>query len=240
MCANPMGGSERLDRIDFMDFASGTDSPFKLLYLKVISDAVSDYLFFGLGKNGTVPDDFWYATEYFFTCRSYIEDTWSHAKFMRQAYVDETTGKRVSSTLMLSDEELKQTCFDRHYEIAELHKLMPIDRFLSWLRTRREEILTENQKQVNDYIDLLQRTALKSISAGTQIGFALDSADRMQVLIKPDSPEQVAELVLYAPRYRRSHRNLTRMNHQKERPIHNLPRSRYIEAPSGQFAFSLS
>lgn len=240
MCARPFGGAERLDRIDFLDFASGTDNPFKLLYLKVISDAASDYLFFGLGKNGTVPDDFWYATEYFFTCRSHLEETWKHAKFMRQAYVNEETGKRVSSTIMLTDEELKQTCFDRHYEIAELHQLMPMERFLEWLKVRREEILEENKQQVNDYIDLLQRTAFNRVKSGEQSNFKLDAADRMQVLTSPESPEQVAELVFYTPRYRTSS-YVRRPSQRPKRELSNIrvARGRPVET-IGQTHFHLS
>lgn len=183
MCSNPFGGNDRLDRIDFMDFASGTDSPFKLLYLKVISDAASDYLFFGLGKNGTVPDDFWYATEYFFTCKSYLEDTWKHAKFMRKAYVDEDTGKRVSSTLMLSDEELKQTCFDRHYEIVELHKLMPIERFVSKLEEQRLTILVSNWQQTQTFLNRP----------------FIDEHRLLQALVRPESSHELAECLLKRP-----------------------------------------
>jgi hypothetical protein len=238
MDANPFGGNARLDRIDFLDYASGTDSPWKLLYLKVISDAVSDYLYFGLGKNGTVADDFFYATEYFFKCRSFLPETWKHANSMRHAYVDEVSGKRVSSHLTLTDEELRQACFDRHYEIAELHNLMPFDQFIEWLKVRRSEILEENKAQVNAYIDLLQRTALREVIGGQQIPFKLDSADRMQVLTRPTSPEQVAELVFYAPRYRRQnrpHRQVTR----REIRIASPHVYRHVAVPSGQTQFAL-
>lgn len=241
MCSNPFGGNDRLDRIDFLDYASGTDNPFKLLYLKVISDAASDYLYFGLGRNGTVPDDFWYATEYFFTCRSYKRETWDHAKFMRNAYVDEDTGKRVSTTIMLRDEDLMAACFDRHYEIAELHNLMPIDVFLEWLRTRREEILEENKQQVNAYMDLLQRTSVNRVADGEQIPFKL--LDRMQVLARPESPEQVAELVFYAPRYRQSTRRHSTMSKNKREmstPPYRPPRYRSVVAPPGQLHFVLT
>ena len=203
MAKNPFGGATRLDTIDFMDFAGGSDSPIKMLYIKVISDAASDYLFFGLGKNGTVADDFWYATEYFFNVRSYRKETWEHAKFMRHAYFDETSKKRVSTSIMLTDEELKMACFDRHYELAELDRQMPFEMFLVWLKQRREELLLENMAQVNDYIDLLQQTALKEVEGGQQIQHRFNAIDRFQVLCRPDSPEQIAELVYYKPRYRR-------------------------------------
>jgi hypothetical protein len=70
MCSNPTGGNDRLDRIDFMSYASGSDDPYKLLAIAVIVDATSSYLYFGLGKNGTTLDEFWFAAEFFFRTRS--------------------------------------------------------------------------------------------------------------------------------------------------------------------------
>lgn len=243
MCARPFGGADRLDRIDFTAYASGSDSPYKLLYLHVISDAASDYLFYGFGKNGTVPDDFWYAKEYFFTCRSHLPETWQHAKFMRKAYVDEESGKRVASTIMLSDEELKQGCFDRHYELAGLNGFMPFDRFVEWLKIRRAELITLNQKQVNDYIDLLQSTALaKHMEQGIQVPFRMEALDRMQVLVSPESPEQVAEMIYYTPRYRSSPRARMRNTRVARREDSTVRTGslRYTGVTEGQIAFALS
>jgi hypothetical protein len=237
MCKNPFGGNARLDRIDFMDYASGTDSPFKLLYLKVISDAANNYLYFGFGDNHTVPDEFWYATEYFFTCRSYLKETWEHAKFMRHAYFDETLKKHVSTSIMLSDEELRLSCFDHHYEIAELDRLMPIQQFESWLRRRREELLAENRDQVNTYIDLLQATSMLEIQGGQQMPFKLDTADRMQILVRPECPEQVAEMVFYAPRYRTCARRAGSTRARRE--LACTAPCRGIVAQPGQQSFAL-
>ena len=239
MCKNPFGGAARLDRIDFRDYASGTDSPYKLLYLEVIADAASDYLFFGFGQNGTVPDDFWYATEYFFTVRSYKPETWQHAKFMRHAYVSEETGKRVSTTLMLTDDELKQTCFDRHYEIAELDRLMPFAQFQDWLRIRREELILENKAQVDAYIDLLQATGMKEVLGEQQVPFKLECADRMQVLVRPECPEQVAEMIFYAPRYRRANVRRPTITRARRELAVTAP-CRGIVAPQGQASFVMT
>lgn len=239
MDKNPFGGNARLDRIDFMDFASGSDSEFKLMYIKVISDAASDYLYFGLGKNGTVADEFFYATQYFFHCRSNQPETWQHASSMRHAYVDDTTGKRVSTHLVLTNEELRQGCFDRHYEIAELHKVMPFEQFLGWLKMRRAEILEENKVQVNEYIDLLQRVGARDVLGGEQIPFKLTVIDRMQVLTSPESPQQVAELVYYSPRNRSAaaHRSGS-VRDTRRLSLVRQPHHR-ISAPIGQTAFFL-
>ena len=236
MCANPFGGAARLDRIDFREYASGTDTPYKALYLKVIADAASDYLFFGFGQNGTVADEFWYAVEYFFTCHSSRPETWQRAKFMRHAYVDDKTGKRVSTTLMLTDDELKQACFDRHYEIAELDRLMPFDQFQEWLKIRREELIRENKAQVDAHIDLLQATGMKAIQGEQQVPFKLECADRMQVLVHPECPEQVAEMIFYSPRYRRAQVRRPALTRMRRELAVTAP-CRGIVAPLGQASF---
>jgi hypothetical protein len=219
-----------LDRIDFSAYASGADSPYKLLYLKVISDAASDYLFFGLGNNGTVPDDFWYATEYFFSCRSFRPETWEHARFMRKAYFDEALKKRVSTSIMLTDEELKQACFDRHYEITELDTLMPFEDFVVALRETRAELLRKNWEQANTYIDLIRQASLKKVANNTQTALPLQAADRMQVLVSPESPEQVAELTCYIPRCRVTARCAPKLNVPSLRTT--TPRSRAAWQPT--------
>jgi hypothetical protein len=184
MCARPFGGFDRLDRIDFTAFASGTDSPYKLLYLKVISQAATDYLYFGLGHNGTLATQFWYASEYFFTVRSYIADSWGAERVMRKDHVDDNDRRRVSSSLILSDEDMMQACFDRHYEIAELNKLIPIDKFVSWLKQRREEILTSSIAQTLAYI-------WPAYEASEE-----ETAWLIRTLVSPD-PESLVQVLCY-------------------------------------------
>jgi hypothetical protein len=152
MCVAPFGGYERLDRIDFTAFASGTTSSTQLLYVKVVAQAASDYLYFGLGKNGTVLEEFWYSAEYFFTCRSHIEETWNRAKFMRQAFVDDESGERVVSHLTLTGDELRLGCFDLHYEIAGLDRVMPLERFVLKLKEQRLAVLATSWDQVLNHL----------------------------------------------------------------------------------------
>lgn len=199
MGANPVGtGNERIDRIDFSAFCSGSDSPLKMLFLNVIADAANNYLYYGLAKNGTTPEEFWYATEYFMTVRSYKPATWRHARFMKKTIIDPETGKRQSIKYQLSDNELKLACFDRHLEIAELDKHGFTDeKFSSWIKVRRDQIVEENLAQVEAYIDLVQRTSLHKISGGRQLSFQVNDVNLKKALVHPSSPEEVANLIYY-------------------------------------------
>jgi hypothetical protein len=182
MCARPTGGFDRLDRIDFFDYASGTDSPLKMLYIKVIAQAATDYLFFGLGQNHVTLEQFDAAHRYFFEVRSYLRETWEHSRFMREVYQDENR-KRTTRRIILSDEELKLMCFDRHYETAKLDNAMHIDRFISRLQEQRLTILAENWKQTQDYINRSH----------------VDEMRLLQALVRPESVHEFAECVIMKP-----------------------------------------
>lgn len=154
MCLNPFGGFDRLDRVDLFAYAGGNDSHEKLLYLAVIKQALADYLYFGLGKNCHVAAEFFYAGEYFFTCRSFIPETWNHSRVVNEIISDEETGKRQRRIVRLTKDELQLMCFDRHYEIAELDRHLPIDKFVNMLEDQRLSVLAKNWNQVRSYLNI--------------------------------------------------------------------------------------
>jgi hypothetical protein len=149
MAANPFGGFPRLDRIDLLAFASGTDSPQKMLYLATIKQALAEYLFYGLGRNGTTAAEFYFAHEYFFEVRSTVPETWGSR--IINAVVEES-GKRRRRIVLLSDSEMGLGCFDVQYGISQLDKGLPFDRFVTYLEQQRITILTENWDQVRRYL----------------------------------------------------------------------------------------
>ena len=163
MCARPFGGFDRLDRIDLFAFASGTDSPFKLLYLKVIQQALAEYLYFGLGRNGTTPAEFYFASRYFFAVRSRDPETWGHSRVINEIVADEVTGKRNRRIIHLSHEEFKLGCFDTHYALAELDKVMPFDKFVRYLEDQRLEVLAQNWNQVCSYLNIADADEHKTL-----------------------------------------------------------------------------
>jgi hypothetical protein len=190
-----------------MEYASGTDDPYKLLAIRIISDAASNYLYWGFGRNGTTIEKFWEANEYFFRVRSNDPESWKDARYMRKMVIDPVTGKKRFVNEELSDETLKLGCFDRHYELSGLDNLMTLDKFTRWLAIRREELVRENEDQINEYVELLkgvsweqcirQQVKQHGISAPAFLFETTTPAEKMEVLVRPTSPVDVANLVYY-------------------------------------------
>jgi hypothetical protein len=199
MCPNPFGGRTRLDRLDFASMVGSQDEPEKAVFLQTICDAIHNYLFFGLGRNGTTIEEFAYAYEYLFVIQSTDSDTWKTKRTARVETVDERTGKKRYVKVQLGDEEIMGMCFDKHYEYAQLGMHMPIDTFRSWLKRERDRVLKENQDQVWIYLDHLRARELQKLKRGQQLPLLL--VDRMLVLKEPSSMKAVAELVYIPTQY---------------------------------------
>lgn len=201
MSKNAFGGHTRLDRIDLNVFRRPNDSGEKIMALTVIKQAVNDYLMYGLAeRNGTTPAEFWYSCEYLFRVRSTRPETWKHARVMRTTAIDES-GKRRQMIKRLSDHELKSMTFDVHYDWANLPWKM--DKFLSWLKQERLEIIRSNRQQIQEYMALLRNRYVEYVAPGHQLGFAEMIHDLEEVMVEPTRPEEVAEMVSYHPDFRK-------------------------------------
>jgi hypothetical protein len=69
MCSNPFGGRMRLDRLNLMELLNPGDPSEKALFLQTMTDAIHNYMFFGLGRNGPQQKEFAFACEYLFRIR---------------------------------------------------------------------------------------------------------------------------------------------------------------------------
>jgi hypothetical protein len=128
MSKNSFGGRKRLDHLDLMKFRLPNSTPEQMLYLATIQDAAHNYLFYGLGRNGTSLEEFWSSYRYFFIIKR----------------------KDIAK-------ELKPYAFDSHYEESGLSQYLTIDNFVSYLKNTRRAILRENKEQVKTYIATVQR-----------------------------------------------------------------------------------
>jgi hypothetical protein len=164
MSANAFGGHTRLDKCNLQgssefgdvvyDVVSNTPGE-RTLWVYLIKDAVKDYLFFGLSRNGPNRDEFWSACEFLFNIRASKRETWQDAKIMRDdPYFDEELGKCVTRELELSDEELKAMCLDSIWD--HLSFGMPLDVFIDDLKAVRKSVLQENWRQVAARLKLHQ------------------------------------------------------------------------------------
>jgi hypothetical protein len=183
MAKNPFGGRPRLDRLDLMECLEQNAPQEKVLFLQTITDAIHNYLFSFLGRNGTTAEEFAFACQYLFHVRSTDPSTWS---------------EEVKNS-DLTPAQIRDMCFDTHYEFSGLSSLMSMDRFLKQLKETRQNIIEENQSQIFEYLGKLYSKACEEAYNGHQLPLPLQ--DRIQILTQPADPREVASLLYLPPKY---------------------------------------
>jgi hypothetical protein len=202
MCQNPFGHETRIDRINLLEFLEPNKSAHKVLYSCIIQDAVSNYLYAFLGKNGTSTEEFFAAWQYFFKIISTDKAGWDHNRIIKQRYTNR--GQKITNTHYLTDNELKLMCFDKHYEYSGLSNHMNINRFRAGLKTKRRKILTENWEQVTTYINQLYQYELNQIADKQQIPLQVWNDELLTVLIDPPSPLHLANVIYVQSKLKRT------------------------------------
>lgn len=189
MAHNAFGHHTRIDKCDLqgpslmddvlVDVASDVQ-PERTLWTSVIASAANDFLMFGLGRNGSTRDEFWFSVEFFYHTRASKPETWQAARVQREVVFDETLGRRVNRVQRIPDEALQFMCLDRLWGLL----CFPVDleTFLRRLRAERSKLLSRNWQQVSRYLRL-DRTF----------------AECEATLVCPSSPDELTDL-LYAPR----------------------------------------
>lgn len=193
MTSNPFGGEGRLDHINLMDFLEANAPADKVLFLRIIQDAASNYLYALLGKNGTSVEEFFFTHQYFFKINSTDKASWSQHRTMKHVSVE--NGKKIYQKRVLEDNELRLMCFDKQFEMSGLSDYMHIDRFRAALKTRRKRILTNNWEQVKTYIATLYQRELNQITTGQQVPLQVWKDDLLSILIDPPTPKHLANII---------------------------------------------
>jgi hypothetical protein len=188
MSANAFGGHSRLDKCNLqgsskfsdVDYDVVSDTPAeRTLWVSVIKDAVNNYIFFGLGRNGPKPEEFWSACEFLFNVRASKPETWQDAKIMRETYFDEELGQRVTRELEFSDEELKSMCLDSIWD--HLNFGMPLEVFIDKVQAERKALLQKNWQQVAAHLNVHQ-----------------DYSECEAALVAPETPDVLTDLLYTA------------------------------------------
>jgi hypothetical protein len=187
--ANAWGSEPRLDKLSLqgpseiggvlIDVVSGIQ-PERTLWLESFKDAVFNYKFYGLGRNGTCRDEFWYSCEYLFNVRSYLPSTWQGGRVIREVAEDET-GKRRNRVVRIPDDVLMFQCLDQHWSYFDFR--MSLESFCKRLKAERRGLLERNWPQVARYLHLNHLT-FESCAA---------------TLTYPSEPDQLTDL-LYSSR----------------------------------------
>jgi hypothetical protein len=193
---NPFGGESRVDRINLMEFMQPNAPPEKVLYLRIIQDAVSNYLYAFLGKNGTSAEEFFAAWQYFFKVKSTNRTSWDHNRTIKKLYTN--LGQHIIESHYLTDSELQMMCFDKHYDFSGLAELMFIDNFRARLKEKRQRILNDNWMQVIGYVNTLYQNELSQIANGQQIPLQVWDEDLLTILTDPKNPLHLASTI-YVP-----------------------------------------
>jgi len=186
MSTNAFGNHNRLDKLDLsgpsrvsgevLDVASNIQ-PERLLWLSTIQDALNNYLGYGLGRNGTTVDEFWFAAEYLLNVRAADPETWKDApRTYAETYFDDQKRRRVTRTVQLTEDNIRAMCLDTAWD--HLVFPLPLGEFCAQLIDERRRLLARNWAQVARFLAL----------PGTL-------ADWERALIRPEKPEDVEELI---------------------------------------------
>lgn len=204
MSANPFGGEDRIDRINLLDYLEPNAAPSKVLFLNVIQDAASNYLYTFLGKNGTSAEEFFYAYQYFFKVESKNRGSWDHHRSVNIIYTYQ--GKKIMESRSLTDSELQFMCFDWHFVLSGLENYMDINKFRDGLKAKRRKILTANWPQVQAYVESLYQHEVSLITDGNQVPLRVWDEDLLEILIDPPTPLHLANAIFVPLKLKRSSR----------------------------------
>ena len=183
MSRHAFGGHSRIDKCNLMGPSLIDDvlvdvvstEPERVLWVSVVASALNDYLFYGLGTNGTSRDEFWFSCEFLFRTRSTEPQTWLGAKHTSAIYFD-ADGIRRKHHQTIDDDTLRGMCLDAIWSMGKWP--MPLDRFLTRLRDERRDILSRNWSQVRRYL-----------------GLTTDRETAIRVLTAPASPEELLSVL---------------------------------------------
>lgn len=219
MCRNPFAGFARPDKLDPLRFVGPSDPPEKAVLIAAFLDAFKGFVYFGLGDmapdgtprgNGLSAEQFYFDYRYLFVVRSYLPETWAAARVMKDTSIDEASGKRRTRYIELSDSVLKLMCFDRQFELCNFSFSM--ERFLKMVRDHRMAVLARAGAQIQDYMRLLREFSVLKYAPGHALPLFTAASDvDLRILLEPQSPEEVEDLVGYLPkcfkaRHAREHR----------------------------------
>ena len=209
MCREPFAGFARPDKLEPQRLLSPDDPPEKGIILATVLDAFQSYAYGCIGDmapdgaprgNGTTLENFWADVNYLFYVRADKRETWEDARIMRDVYTDDETGERVVRELELTDAQLQAMCFDRHFALLQWPRYFTMEAFLEMALEHRRQVLARSGDQIRSYLRLLRECAVYEAAAGLPLPLFIEHpAVDPRILLKPESPDEVASLVAVDP-----------------------------------------
>lgn len=205
MCANPFGGESRTDRLgDDHFFSTRPGDGLGALSRSTICDAVNCFLWFGLGRNGFLADEFLSAYSYFFEITE-DPNTWpEESRKIEGVHESLTEARREYKVFDLTDDEVVAMTFPTHYEVAGFHRSMTISRFRRMLIQKRKRIVEANIDQIKDYLRELRQAAAKRgqyLRAGAKATQTL-----LEALVEPEAESMAGFIYSQRPVAQTVHR----------------------------------
>jgi hypothetical protein len=197
MCKRPFAGNPSMNELDDEFMAAlfkGEATVDQTISLRIIKMSVRDYLYFGLGSNHITPERFLEAYAYLYKVRALAPCTWGdHSVAERYRNLDGVIETRRGKIL---PEEIRAKCFDTHYDLSQLSRLIPISDFLRRLKEKRKGILNANIKQVLTYMDAYRCKEWRSLTR-RKGKYSFPRVRVVHTLTAPISSKELAQLYLY-------------------------------------------
>jgi hypothetical protein len=195
----------RLDKTDELlkEILNGDTDPNFAVFAAPFLKAIHNYKYWALGDNKTTDVKWQDAHDYLFVTRATNPATWGSREMRYTEDLDD--GKRITHRLTLSDAEMRVRCFDVHYELLGLDKVLPMESFLRMLQHERETVIKVNRDQVLECLASIRSEEFCRLPYGTQMNLTFTVHDLVKTLTRPDSIRQLEELVLFSvpdPKYR--------------------------------------
>lgn len=196
----------------------------RTMITELFKGPIDNFLHFGLGKNGTTAEEFYYAVQFLFKVRSDKPETWADSRYMRDVYVDENTGKRTTRVQTLTDEQLVCMTADYLWNLMEMP--ITLDEFTTALLAQRKEILNTNRRQIAEFLAMLNKSSLaRTIVRGETIPIKFLEQPVDDILTDPIDDDVLAELISYRPApYRAKIGTHCRHRRRRKTPTVNVER----------------
>lgn len=207
---------ERIDKINLLELRRADQPPEGVLYLCIIQDAVTKYLYSFISRNGSNPDEFYSAWRYFFEVVSTNPATWNANRAIRNSSAnrgEETT------THHLLNSELELMCFDRHYDMSGLSEYMHISKFREKLKAKRRKIVVESWDKIETLINNMYQNESNQIASGQQVPFRVWSDSVQELLVDPIDPRCLANTLYVASKLKRIKKHRIKKTRNTIKPI---------------------
>jgi hypothetical protein len=200
----PFGSEQCLTKLDLQGSSIVGDKelgvisnipPIRTMLVESFKDVLNNYLFYGLGNNGTCIEEFWSSVEFLFNVRSYLPETWKNSRVLSDNYFN-TDKVKIQRRIVLTDKELRLMCADQMWELLEFP--LSFSSFIIKIKAQREKIIVNNWEQVIKYLKYLYNKTREEGIVVTDPFTVFSDLEIRNLLVYPQEPSKLIMLVPYS------------------------------------------